>query len=242
MSLRLPLDDLSAGDRDLPPEAARYVTRVHRLGAGDRFQAFDPEHALVADGAILSAARDACRVRIENITPAPRPSREVTLIQAIGKGDKLDAIVRDATELGATRVVPVIAIRSVSRPGEARSERWRRIAVEAARQCGRGDAPLVEPPASLLKVLQSPAAPETLALCLDPTASQALGPLLTATLGNANAVTLVVGPEGGLDPEELQAAERAGYTRVNLGPRVLRTETVCAAVLGALVVLSTPQP
>lgn len=242
MGLRLPLDDLRAGDRELPPEAARYVTRVHRLGAGDRFQAFDPEHALVADGLILAATRDACRVRIERITPAPRPPREVTLIQAIGKGDKLDAIVRDATELGVTRILPVIAIRSVSRPGEARSERWRRIAVEAARQCGRGDAPIVEPPASLLKVLQSPVAPEALALCLDPASNQALGPLLTSALGNTHAVTLVVGPEGGLDLQELQAAERAGYLRANVGPRILRTETVCAAVLGALLVLSTPQP
>lgn len=242
MSVRLPLDDVAAGERELAPDAARYLTRVHRLGPGERFQAFDPERALIAEGLVLHVTREGCRVRLDHVEPAPRPSREVTLIQAIGKGDKVDAIVRDATELGATRVVPVIAARSVSRPGEARSERWRRIAVEAARQCGRGDAPFVEPPAPLMDALRSPVTPGAVGFCLDPTAAQALGPLLVAAASTTDAVTFIVGPEGGLDGDELQAAERAGYTRASLGARILRTETVCAAVLGALVVLAAAQP
>jgi 16S rRNA (uracil1498-N3)-methyltransferase len=156
----------------------------------------------------------------------------VVLIQGIGKGDKLDAIVRDATELGATGIVPAIGERSVARPDAARGARWRRIAVEAARQCGRGDAPAIAMPVSFTDAVRAAGAVEALRLCLDPAAHQSLGSALAALA--AQAVTFAVGPEGGLTAAELAAAEAFGFTRVTLGPLVLRTETVCAAVLGAL--------
>jgi len=232
--LRVPLDGLAPGERALPREAAAYVTRVHRLGAGDRLVLFDPERAIEADAEILDAGRRAVLVRVDEPRAALRPAREITLIQGIGKGDKLDAIVRDATELGATRIVPAICARSVARPDAARAERWRRIAIEAARQCGRGDAPVVTAPVSFGEAVRRPG--EGARLCLDPRAPRAIGEAL-ATIGPATAVALAVGPEGGLTGEELAEAERAGFTRVTLGPLILRTETVCAAVLGALLAL-----
>jgi 16S rRNA (uracil1498-N3)-methyltransferase len=162
-------------------------------------------------------------------------------MQAVGKGDKLDAVVRDATELGATRVVPVITERSVSRPPASRSERWRRIAVEAARQCGRGDAPIVDEPAPLADVLEHWPALEAHAgdarLCLSPSASAPIGPRLRG-LDARGAIALLIGPEGGLTQAEISAAARAGFADVHLGRIVLRTETVCAAVLGAILALS----
>src|SRR5262249_23530063 len=138
---------------------------------------------------------------------------------------------RDATELGATRVVPVICERSVARPDGARAARWRRIAVDAARQCGRGDAPAVEGPVPFVDAVHD-APPDALRLCLDPGAERPLGAALEEDQGQA--VVLAVGPEGGLTPAETAAAGSAGFVLVTLGPLVLRTETVCAAVLGAL--------
>src|SRR6185312_1201664 len=128
--LRLPVDALAEGPSTLPADAATYVTRVHRLGAGDRLLVFDPERAVEADAEVASADRRAVVLTVGPLRPAAmRPSRAVTLFQGVGKGDKLDAIVRDATELGVTRVVPVLCARSVARPDAARAARWRRIAV-----------------------------------------------------------------------------------------------------------------
>jgi 16S rRNA (uracil1498-N3)-methyltransferase len=232
---RVPLSPIAQGAAALPAETSRYVARVHRLAAGDRFVAFDPEHATEADAEIVEVTARAVRVLLGPPRPAAlRPVRRVTLVQGIGKGDKLDAIVRDATELGATRVVPALAARSVARPAADKVQRWRRIAIEAARQCGRGDAPEIEAPLPLADAItrwaRAPGA------CFVPDADTPLAAWIAAT-GGAPEVVLVVGPEGGLTTEEIAAASSAGLQLVSLGPLVLRTETVCAAALGALLAI-----
>jgi 16S rRNA (uracil1498-N3)-methyltransferase len=235
--LRVPCALLASGDLPLSAEAATYVTRVHRLAVGDTFLAFDPERGTEADAEIIEIGKRGAVARIAAIRAAAAlPARAVTLIQGSCKGDKMDAIVRDATELGATRIIPAITARSVAKPDAARADRWRRIAVEAARQCGRGDAPVVEAPA-LLPAALALVDGAALRLCLDPTAAVSLGSRLEMVAA-ATTVAILVGPEGGLDPAELDAVGRAGFERVRLGGFVLRTETVCAAVLGALVIWS----
>ncbi len=154
--LRAPIDSIEVGRRALAKETALYVTRVHRLGEGDTFTAFDPERAIEADAHIVEIGARSVTVQIDGVRPAEVVApRAVTLVQALGKGDKLDAIVRDATELGAVRIVPVIAERSVVRPADVagRAQRWRRIAVEAARQCGRGDVPQIDAPTPLIEAV-----------------------------------------------------------------------------------------
>ena len=237
--LRVPCSPLTSGDLPLSPETTTYLTRVHRLAVGDAFLAFDPERATEADAELTSVGKRGAVARVGAIRAASRlPVRAVTLIQGTCKGDKMDAIVRDATELGATRIIPAITARSVARPDAARADRWRRIAVEAARQCGRGDAPIVDAPVDLAAALAEADA-AALRLCLDPIAEASLGARLQMVAAATNVpVTILVGPEGGLDEGELDAAARAGFTRVRLGGFVLRTETVCAVVLGALVVWS----
>ena len=237
--LRVPFPLTQAGLFPLPAEAALYVTRVHRLDLGDAFLAFDPDRAVEADAELVEVTKRGAVARIGAIRAASvRPSRGVTLIQGSCKGDKMDGIVRDATELGVTRIIPAITARSVARPDAARADRWRRIAVEAARQCGRGDAPILDAPLPLDAALAGlTLADGALALCLDPTAPTPLGARLQVVAAATN-VTILVGPEGGLADDELDAAARAGLTRVRLGGLVLRTETVCAAVLGALLVWS----
>jgi 16S rRNA (uracil1498-N3)-methyltransferase len=240
--LRVPLALGESGLRELPAEAATYMTRVHRLGPGDRFLAFDPERAIEAEAEIVEVSRKGATARIEQSRPASRrPERRVTLLQGTCKGDKMDAIVRDATELGATKIVPVIGERSIARPDAARAERWRRIAVEAARQCGRGDVPRIEEPVALGALLARERDPEVSAFCLDPRAEAPLGAAL-AGLGTDREVAFLVGPEGGWSDAEIAEAARAGYAPARLGTLVLRTETVCAAVLGGLLLTSASPP
>ncbi len=247
--LRAPIDALEVGERALAKETALYVTRVHRLAEGDAFTAFDPERALEGDARIVAIGARSVVVRIEAVRPAEVTApRAVTLVQALGKGDKLDAIVRDATELGATRIAPVIAERSVVRPADVagRAQRWRRIAVEAARQCGRGDVPQIDAPIPLIEAVRA-LAPTSLpaarpwGACLAPGGSASLGALLRE-LAPGEGFTIVVGPEGGLSPEEIAACGECGLAVAGMGPLVLRTETVCAAVLGALLILAPDAP
>lgn len=237
--LRVPLALGEADASALPAETAIYVTRVHRLGEGDRFLAFDPERAIEAEAELVEVSKKGALVRLGPRRPASvRPPRAVTLLQGLGKGDKMDAIVRDATELGASRIVLVAASRSVvkldTKRAEERRTRLRRIAEEAARQSGRGDVPTLEGPVAPREAAAR--APEGGRFVLAPGASFGLGEVLAAHLGGP--LTFAVGPEGGFAEDELRTFEDAGFLRVGLGPFVLRTETVAAAVLGAVRVLS----
>jgi 16S rRNA (uracil1498-N3)-methyltransferase len=235
--LRVPVFEIEEGRRVLAKEAATYVARVHRLGPGEHFLVFDPDKAVEADAELLELASREVTVAVGPPRPAPAfPGRHVTLIQGIGKGDKMDMIVRDATELGVAIILPVVCERSIARPGASRRERWRRIAVEAARQCGRGDAPEIAPVQSLDAALRWPRPrgegnPGCL-FCMSPEADIPFGERLR--LCGQGPALVAVGPEGGVSPRELDVLRDAGFAAVSLGALVLRTETVSAAVLGAI--------
>lgn len=227
--------ELAPGERTLSPEQVRYLVGVHRLRAGDAFVAFDPRAAVESDGVLLSPSK----VRLGELREAPIvPARAVTWIHAVLKGDKCDAIVRDAAELGATQVIFVQTERAVAKADDkkigARVERWARIAEEAARQCGRGDAPPVAFRSSWEAAL-SEADAAAHRFCLHPGAP----PLRDALLAVHDSAPLVfaAGPEGGFTDEEIAAASARGFTARSIGRLVLRTETVPAAVLGAVAVL-----
>lgn len=253
-NLRVPVELKTTDEREivLPEDSSAYISRVHRLGPGDMFIAFDPEHVLEADAQICRIEHRARVIaRLAEIRPATHIARRsITLLQAMSKGDKVDAILRDATELGATCFMPILSERSISRPGHpgTRRERLIRVAVQAARQCGRGDIPKIFSPLSLDQALAEIASntkqPNPIAFqsfCLDPHASQPLRDHLI-TLSHTTPIVLAIGPEGGFSEMELNQMERAGFHRTRLGPFVLRTETVCAALLGALLILSPEAP
>jgi 16S rRNA (uracil1498-N3)-methyltransferase len=237
--LRVPVARIQPGRTILDEDASRYVARVHRLREGDRLVLFDPDQALEADAEITDVERSSVTLVVGDVRPASvRPHRRVTLLQATCKSDKFDGIVRDATELGVSRVVPVFAERSVARPPGGRTARWRKIAIEAARQCGRGDAPAISSPMDLVDAVPLFASGEgVVGFCLDPAATEPLGPALL-DVGADVEFAFVVGPEGGLTAAEIEACMTAGLSRVSLGPLTLRAETVCAAVLGAVFVLA----
>lgn len=240
-SVRVPYGPLALGEMPLPPHVAEYVCDVLRLVEGDTFTMFDPEARQEADVELLDARPRGPTLRVLELRPAKVVApRRVTLIQGMAKGDKMDAIVRDATELGVTRFVPVIMERSIARPadGEARAERLRRIAREAARQCGRGDTPAIELPTPFESALRSILTDDVAAsaFCLEPRAPTPLRREL-ARLSPDSEVIFLVGPEGGFSDAELALCRERRARLVSMGPLILRTETVCAAALGALLVL-----
>ncbi len=243
--LRVPVAGLREGPLTLDSEASRYVARVHRGKVGDHLALFDPASALEARATIVGSARDAVHVDVAPPKPSSEvPLREVTLLMAVGKGEKLDAVIRDATELGATRVLVVLTARSVPRFADAkqRRTRWQRVAVEAARQCGRGDVPTIDGPLAFDEALAA-VPPGILALCLDPLSNKAFSDFVAAQ--NNRPVAVLIGPEGGLTGDEVERAVQAGFVGARLGAFVLRTETAATAALGAIAAgtnVSRPTP
>lgn len=221
----------------LSADAARYLVRVLRLRPGGRFIAFDPDTKTEADAVLV----DDRTITIENVRPASVVAqRELVLVYCLAKGDKVDDVVRDATELGASRVIVARAARSVVKADAERAQakrgRWERIAEQAARQCGRGDVPAIEGVLDWEQALGRASCDAR--FVLDPHASEPLGPLLATSVASHASVSFAIGPEGGLAPPELAAAQSLGWVPASLGPFVLRTETVAAAVLGAAVILA----
>lgn len=238
--IRVPISDLAEGERALGRDTSRYLCRVLRLRAGDRFVAFDPATKKEADGEIVASSDDAARARFG----PPRDAEVVAhlplvLVYALAKGDKVDAVVRDAAELGATRVIVARTARAVAKAEGDRAatklERWRRVAEQAARQSGRADPPRVEGVLDWSAALE--AAGTDARFLLDVRATDPLGALLSEAIHRGASIGFAIGPEGGLTDEEVDQARERGFCVASLGPFVLRTETVAAAVLGAVRVI-----
>lgn len=222
----------------LPDEVARHV-QVLRLAAGDSLTLFNGrggqhEARLVEVGRRSALAQIGAFEAVE-----AEPPYRITLAQGIAGGDKMDWLVEKAVELGVSRIAPLVTTRGVVRLSAERASRrhahWQGIVRAACEQCGRNRLPEVDPACELSKWLQAlpPAdAPGPLRLMLSPRAKIALASL-PQTPPNEG-VVLLIGPEGGLAPEEEEAAAAQGFAPLSLGPRVLRTETAGMAVLAAL--------
>ena len=165
---------------------------------------------------------------IERESPFP-----LTLAQGVSRGERMDLVVQKATELGVARLVPVLTERSIVRLDEEQSDRksnhWRAVAISACEQCGRNRLPEVVLPTRLREFLRQPAG-DSVRLLLSPSATQRIEDVPRPARG----ATVLIGPEGGLSEAEQQDALTAGFTAVNLGPRVLRTETAAIASLTLL--------
>ena len=223
---------LSAGLRvELPAAAGVHLAKVLRLRSGDELVVF------AGDGYEYPASVEGVRgtrvaVAIGEARAVDRESPlAVTLVQCIARADRMDVIVQKATELGVARIVPVQSRRGVVRlePAQAESKaaHWRSIAVSACEQCGRNRLPSIESPRRLIDYLGALPAGGT-RLLLAPGAEGRP----RASIGGE--VTIAIGPEGGLDDEEIEAFRLAGFDAMRLGPRVLRTETAAIAALAWL--------
>ncbi len=236
--IRIPHAGLAIGAFELDASASRYAARVRRVQPGDAVLLFDPEAALEAEAVVEEARgkRGEVRVVVSAVRAARlRPARAVTVIQCVGKADKLDQVVRDATELGATAVLPAWSERCVAeRSSKASLARLGRVAVEAARQCLRGDVPRIEAPRRLPEVLAD--THSDIRMVLDPVASRPFRAAFEGATAAAS-VAFVVGPEGGLSSREVLECADAGFGPVRLGGLVLRTETAATAAPGAIAAL-----
>ncbi len=216
----------------LAGSAAAHVSRVLRLGAGDALTLFNGD-GQDYPSRITGLGRGRVEVTVEGRAAARAESPlAVTLAQGIARGERMDLVVQKATELGVAAIVPVATARSVVRLDRDTRERklahWRGVAVAACEQCGRARVPAVADPLPLAAQLAAP--PAGTRLLLAPGAETSL----TAVARGAGSVELLVGPEGGLEDAERQAALAAGYRACSLGPRVLRSETAAIAALAVL--------
>jgi len=209
------------------PEA-HYLLRVLRMQPGDRFRAVLPGGGeRVATVKTVTGERVAATLG-EELAPGADPSAEVHLYVGMAKTGKLELVIQKCTELGVASVRPVLCRRSVSRPDSERAARkvgrWEKIAEEAARQCGRTSAPHVGAPLGFVEAVEEMVALNGTGLILAPTGERGLR---EAALRPP--VSLLTGPEGGFDPEELSHAADAGLTSLSLGERILRAETAAIA-------------
>ena len=180
-------------------------------------------------------------VALEELERGPassEPGVSITLFQGLPKGDKFDWIVQKAVELGATRIVPVAAARSISRPDAKsagkRREREQKIALEAAEQCGRGIIPEVAPLTGFSDAVAMLKALDTSFFCYE-LGGASLQKIPVINKGSAG---FFIGPEGGIADEEAAALQNAQIPAVTLGPRILRTETAPLMVLSVLLFAS----
>jgi 16S rRNA (uracil1498-N3)-methyltransferase len=214
--------------------AASHITRVLRLRVGQTLTLFNGqggEYLATIDRAhggevSVSASEHAA---IERESPFP-----LTLAQGVSRGERMDLVVQKATELGVTRLIPLLTERSVVRLDAQQADRkfnhWRAVAIAACEQCGRNRLPEVSLPAQLREFLRQPAAGRGTQLLLSPEATHRIEDVPRPEAG----ATVLIGPEGGLADEEQQDALAAGFIAVRLGPRVLRTETAAIAALTLL--------
>ena len=214
--------------------AANHITRVLRLRSGDELTVFDGNGGEFG-ARIEEFRKDTVIVSVDEHKTVDRESPlSLTLVQGISRGERMDWIIQKATELGATRIVPVFTKRSVVRLDDKQAERklqhWRAITIAACEQCGRNRLPDLVTPVDFFDVLPETFTPNSTRLLLSPQADLRIDDLRDIHGG----VTVLIGPEGGLDEVEQEAAIAAGFKAVRMGPRVLRTETAAIAALTIL--------
>lgn len=215
----------------LPEGVARHVTRVLRLGAGAPLVVFDGQGS-EAGVRLAEVSRKQATVSVEAVWAGRFESPlQVHLGQAISKGDRMDYAIQKAVELGVAAITPLHTRRGdVRLKGEREAKKlahWQAVAASACEQSGRATVPPVHPPLSLDEWLVQ--RDEPLRLMLHPATESGL-----QAAGSPRAAALLIGPEGGLAPEDTAAARAAEFTPLTLGPRVLRTETAPVVALTLL--------
>ncbi|RQP11329.1 MAG: 16S rRNA (uracil(1498)-N(3))-methyltransferase [Microbacteriaceae bacterium] len=225
------LADARLGARvEVTGDEARHALQVARIRPGERVAVGDGRGTLVR-GAVVSGEPGVLAVEVDELSHEPAPAPALWLAQALAKGDRDELAVQAATELGVAGVIPWAAERSVTRWEGAKvarnEERWRTIVREASKQAIRPWVPEVAPLSTTAQLAALPG----LVIVLEPTATV---PLTGVALDAVERVTLVVGPEGGIAPRELDRLADAGAVLARLGTEVLRTSTAGPAALAVI--------
>jgi len=227
---------------ELARDTASHLAKVLRARDGDELVLFNGD-GREFHGAIDSVRGSRVLAAVGDGRPVDRESPfEVTLVQCVPRGDRMDFIVQKATELGVSRIVPTLSQRSVvrldARQAESKIAHWRAVAVSACEQCGRNRLPTIESARPLLDYLGESVPGGGLQLVFEPDGGSQQREVNGDELNEVSqrSAEIAIGPEGGFESDELEAFRVAGFRRVGLGPRILRTET---AAIAALVWLQT---
>jgi 16S rRNA (uracil1498-N3)-methyltransferase len=215
----------------LDDEAANHVGRVLRMQPNQPLQLFNGDGKNYA-ATITEISKKQVSVTVSDATINPVESPvSIHLGQAISRGDRMDFAIQKAVELGVTEITPLFTERcGVKLEGDRltkRNEQWQKIAISACEQSGRSVVPKVHPAISLELWLAQPT--NSLQLTLDPRASATI-----KTVVLSKDIRLVIGPEGGFTDNEVSTTRHAGFIGIQLGPRVLRTETAALTAISAL--------
>ncbi|MBI2989385.1 MAG: 16S rRNA (uracil(1498)-N(3))-methyltransferase [Deltaproteobacteria bacterium] len=211
-----------------------HMRKVLRMRPGDRVLLFDDE-GWEHEGIIRSYTEELGEVEIlSSFQPRRESSLDITLAQALGKGEKMDLVVEKATELGVRTIVPFVSSRTVPKLDRERmvrrQARWKKIALSATKQCGRTRIPELLDVSDLAELLRRPWPCQLKLLFWEGESRQGLAQIRQEK-SRLDSVLLVVGPEGGFSAEEASEAIRHGFQSVRLGERILRTETAALAAL-----------
>ncbi len=233
----VPSGSLRARHVTLGPQLAHRLVRVLRLKRGD--------HVILSDGGAHDYEVQLTAVSAQAVTglvvgerEAPaEPHTVLVLYQALIRANRFDLVLEKGTEIGVARFVPVSSARSLMQEGDepsaARSERWRRIVIEAAEQCGRGRLPEVAAPLPFDEAVRR--APGLKLLPWEEERGQRLTTFLHSLRERPRQVSVFIGPEGGFEAEEVELARGEGAVAVTLGARIMRSET--AGIVAAALVL-----
>ena len=222
--------DVNETDARITGADAAHIVRVLRMHPGEKLTVCDLAGSDYLCE-ICSAAPEAVELRVLEKRPTvAEPNVQVTLFQGLPKADKMELIVQKSVELGVARIVPVLTARCVSRPDAAalakKTARWQKIAMEAAKQSGRGRLPAVEKTVDFSAAVQELAEMERGVLFYEKGGDAHRG-----VWEGSRQIGFCIGPEGGFADEEVRLAAQAGIRICTLGPRILRTETAPLCVL-----------
>jgi 16S rRNA (uracil1498-N3)-methyltransferase len=224
--------DIESGFVDISGPELRHLRDVLRLGKGSELKLFNGK-GLVVNAVIDTINEEAAKARIlAGVESDAESSLKLILLQALIKGDKPELVVQKATELGVSEVIFYPAHRSVVKLGEdkiaKKLERLNRVALEAAKQCGRGLVPRVD----FLKFEEAiQANADALKMALYECEEDSLIKDVLKNFDAANGVVLLIGPEGGLTDEEVATIKKADFKTVGIGPRILKSETAAIAAI-----------
>ena len=235
--LYVPLLGVSDRTIDLPDDEAGHLRRVLRVKAGAAIRLFDGRGREVA-ARVAAVLPDRVVAEIgDPVDAAAEWGVRVTLAQAVLKGDKIDEVIRDAVMMGVSAMQLLVSARTeVPAPAWSRGrrlERWQRIAVSSAKQCGRAVVPAVLAPAPLGDVLAAAEPSAARLMLVEPSAARA-GPETALPAEAPAAAVVLVGPEGGWSAEDLALAMASGCLRLSLGPRTLRADAAAVVALSVM--------
>lgn len=244
-------DQITEASIIISGEDFKHITKVLRLGKDDVIEVCDGKGTDYR--VTLNAPGDqtiAGSIKEQYPSQGENPELAITLFQGLPKGTKMEVIIQKCVELGVIEIVPFSSMRAVSQIKDKKDkkiERWQRIAYEAAKQSKRGIIPTIKEPQTLKALLEKAADYDLFLLAYEDENKRSLKSVLLdyekKNLSNNEAniefnevikVGVIIGPEGGFDPQEVEACQAAGIISVSLGKRILRTETAGMVVLSQL--------